>query len=127
MTVWDVDDAARRRARRRRSARCDCVTPLLPAAAPAAAVALQPVRDGARPRPRRGGGARSRGIAALLGDAGRAHDILYSTRILKKTGLRFAAEPMKSETAMFRVTQFLQEVRHPTPLGPEARPARARW
>ncbi len=27
-------------------------------------------------------------IAALLGDACRAHDILYSTRILKKTGLR---------------------------------------
>lgn len=28
-------------------------------------------------------------IAALLGDASRAHDVLYSTRILKKTGLRF--------------------------------------
>lgn len=27
-------------------------------------------------------------IAALLGDACRGHDILYSTRILKKTGLR---------------------------------------
>lgn len=27
-------------------------------------------------------------IAALLGDACRSHDILYSTRILKKTGLR---------------------------------------
>ncbi len=27
-------------------------------------------------------------IRALLGDACRAHDILYSTRILKKTGLR---------------------------------------
>ena len=27
-------------------------------------------------------------IAALLGDASRAHDILYSTAILKKTGLR---------------------------------------
>jgi DNA-binding Lrp family transcriptional regulator len=27
-------------------------------------------------------------VAALLGDACRAHDILYSTRILKKTGLR---------------------------------------
>lgn len=27
-------------------------------------------------------------IAAILGDACRAHDILYSTRILKKTGLR---------------------------------------
>jgi DNA-binding Lrp family transcriptional regulator len=30
-------------------------------------------------------------IAALIGDAARAHDILYSTRILKKTGLRIAA------------------------------------
>nr|ACF98176.1 putative heme D1 biosynthesis protein NirH [uncultured bacterium 2303] len=30
------------------------------------------------------------GIAALLGDAARAFDVLYSTRILKKTGLRFA-------------------------------------
>jgi DNA-binding Lrp family transcriptional regulator len=29
-------------------------------------------------------------IAALLGDAGRRHDVLYSTRILKKTGLRLA-------------------------------------
>ena len=28
-------------------------------------------------------------IAALLGTASRGHDILYSTRILKKTGLRF--------------------------------------
>lgn len=30
-------------------------------------------------------------IAALLGDACRGHQILYSTRILKKTGLRIAA------------------------------------
>ena len=29
------------------------------------------------------------GIAALLGPACRAHEVLYSTRILKKTGLRF--------------------------------------
>jgi DNA-binding Lrp family transcriptional regulator len=29
-------------------------------------------------------------IAALLGDAARRHDVLYSTRILKKTGLRLA-------------------------------------
>jgi DNA-binding Lrp family transcriptional regulator len=28
-------------------------------------------------------------IAALLGDAARAHEVLYSRRILKKTGLRF--------------------------------------
>jgi DNA-binding Lrp family transcriptional regulator len=32
--------------------------------------------------------AQVRQIAELLGDADRGHDILYSTRILKKTGLR---------------------------------------
>lgn len=31
-------------------------------------------------------------IAALLGDACRTHDILYSTRILKKTGMRLTGE-----------------------------------
>ncbi len=31
-------------------------------------------------------------VAALLGDACRSHDILYSTRILKKTGLRLTGE-----------------------------------
>ena len=30
-------------------------------------------------------------IAALLGPTARAHEVLYSTRILKKTGLRIAA------------------------------------
>jgi DNA-binding Lrp family transcriptional regulator len=30
-------------------------------------------------------------IAALVGSAARAHDVLFSTRILKKTGLRLAA------------------------------------
>jgi DNA-binding Lrp family transcriptional regulator len=30
-------------------------------------------------------------IAALIGRAARAHEVLYSTRILKKTGLRVAA------------------------------------
>jgi siroheme decarboxylase len=30
-------------------------------------------------------------IDAVLGDAARAHDVLYSTRILKKTGLRLGA------------------------------------
>ena len=32
------------------------------------------------------------GIGRILGDAARAHDVLYSTRILKKAGLRLAAE-----------------------------------
>lgn len=31
-------------------------------------------------------------VAALLGPACRSHDILYSTRILKKTGMRLAGE-----------------------------------
>ena len=31
-------------------------------------------------------------IAALLGDADRGHAVLYSTRILKKTGMRLAGE-----------------------------------
>jgi hypothetical protein len=31
-------------------------------------------------------------IAVLLGAAARASDVLYSTRILKKTGLRIAAQ-----------------------------------
>jgi len=35
-------------------------------------------------------------IAALLGSACRASDVLYSTRILKKTGLRLAPEPPAS-------------------------------
>lgn len=30
-------------------------------------------------------------IAALIGDAARSHEVLYSTRILKKAGLRIAA------------------------------------
>lgn len=36
--------------------------------------------------------ARRREIAALLGTACRASDVLYSTRILKKTGLRLGGE-----------------------------------
>ena len=34
--------------------------------------------------------AQVREIAALLGGFARAHDVLFSTRVLKKTGLRFA-------------------------------------
>ncbi len=30
-------------------------------------------------------------IARMIGSAARAHDVLFSTRILKKTGLRIAA------------------------------------
>ena len=31
-------------------------------------------------------------VSEIIGDAARAHDILFSTRILKKTGLRLAAQ-----------------------------------
>ncbi|MDY0056824.1 MAG: AsnC family transcriptional regulator [Methyloversatilis sp.] len=36
--------------------------------------------------------AQAREIAALLGEACRSHDILYSTAILKKTGVRLAGD-----------------------------------
>lgn len=36
-------------------------------------------------------------IAALLGSAVRAHEILYSTKILKKTGLRLAAQSVNPD------------------------------
>ena len=36
-------------------------------------------------------GAKVDAIAAVLGDAARSHDVLFSTRILKKTGLRLEA------------------------------------
>lgn len=36
--------------------------------------------------------AQAQEIAALLGEACRSHDILYSTAILKKTGMRLAGE-----------------------------------
>jgi DNA-binding Lrp family transcriptional regulator len=36
-------------------------------------------------------GAKVDEIAGLIGSAARGHDILFSTRILKKTGLRIAA------------------------------------
>ncbi len=35
-------------------------------------------------------------IAALLGSASRSHDVLFSSRILKKTGLRIAARKMEN-------------------------------
>jgi DNA-binding Lrp family transcriptional regulator len=38
-------------------------------------------------------------IAAMLGDACRAHEVLYSTRILKKTGVRIGAETLTAKDA----------------------------
>lgn len=88
MTVWDVDDAR--------------------IAALGEAVGALPFVSHCYQRPRRlpqwpynlfamvhgrdraEADAKAAEIAALLGDACRGHDVLYSTRILKKTGLRFA-------------------------------------
>ena len=53
-------------------------------------VALQPVRHGARPHARGGRGQGGRRSPRCSAEASRAHDVLYSTRILKKTGLRLA-------------------------------------
>ena len=66
--------------------------------------------------------ARSREIAALLGDAARAHDVLYSTRILKKTGLRLAG----NRKAMFRLSQYMQEL-DPPDAAQGTRSRRGRW
>lgn len=42
-------------------------------------------------------GAKAAEIGALLGEAARAHDVLFSTRILKKSGLRLHARPAASD------------------------------
>ena len=45
-------------------------------------------------------------IAAVLGGALRQRDILYSTQILKKTGLRRANPALHRSKAMFRISEF---------------------
>ena len=40
----------------------------------------------------------ARAVAAILGDALRAHDILFSTRILKKSGMRLAGGTASAES-----------------------------
>ena len=87
MSVWDVA-TTRGRARRERSARSNRDA-LLPAAAPAAGVAVQPVRDGAR-RARAEVAAQVDTIATLLGTTAARTTCCIRTRILKKTGLRIA-------------------------------------
>ena len=90
-------DGVGRRRRAHRRARpavgaLDFVTPLLPP--PARACRTGPTTcspwcmAATRAEVERQGARRSRG---LLGDGCRGHEILYSTRILKKTGLRLAA------------------------------------
>lgn len=89
MTVWDVNDAEVQRLGEAVGA-LDCVSHcyLRPRRLPVWPYNLfAMVHGGARAEVER----KALQIAALLGGACRAHDILYSTRILKKTGLRIAA------------------------------------
>jgi DNA-binding Lrp family transcriptional regulator len=89
MSVWDVDDArvdelgARVGALRFVS---HCYR--RPRALPAWRYNLFAMVHG---RDREEAAAKVEAIAAMLGSACRAHDVLYSTRILKKTGLRLTA------------------------------------
>lgn len=89
MTVWDVDDA-RIDALGAQVGALDFVTHCYrrPRALPAWQYNLFAMVHGAS---RDECAAKAAQIRALLGEACRASDILYSTRILKKTGLRLSA------------------------------------
>ena len=89
MTVWDVDDA-RVDALGEQVGALDFVTHCYrrPRALPAWSYNLFAMVHGAS---RDECAAKAAQIRDLLGDACRASDILYSTRILKKTGLRLSA------------------------------------
>ena len=89
MTVWDVDDA-RIDALGTQVGALDFVTHCYrrPRALPAWPYNLFAMVHGSS---RDECAAKAAQIRALLGDACRASDILYSTRILKKTGLRLSA------------------------------------
>ena len=89
MTVWDVDDA-RVDELGAQVGGLDFVTHCYrrPRARPAWPYNLFAMVHGAS---REECAAKAAEIRALLGDACRASDILYSTRILKKTGLRIGA------------------------------------
>jgi siroheme decarboxylase len=89
MSVWDVDDAAVDALGERVGAR-DCVShcyrrPRRLPVWPYNLFAMVHGRDRAEVEAKVGE------IACVLGSAARARDVLYSTRILKKTGLRFGA------------------------------------
>lgn len=89
MTVWDVDDSRVRELGARVGA-LDFVTHcyLRPRHSPIWPYNLFAMAHG---RTRDEVAAKADAIAALLGDCCRGRAILYSTRILKKTGLRLAA------------------------------------
>lgn len=90
MSVWDVDDAAVGDLGKKIGA-LDFVTHcyLRPRALPDWPYNLFAMIHG---ESRDVVEARRAEIAALVGNACRAHDVLYSTRILKKTGMRLATE-----------------------------------
>ncbi len=97
MTVWDVDDAQIDDLGMRIGA-LDCVShcyqrPRHPPAWTYNLFAMVHGHDRAEVE------AKAAEIGALLGAACRASDILYSTRILKKTGLRLAPADTPSATA----------------------------
>jgi siroheme decarboxylase len=88
MTVWDLDDARAAELGQQVGA-LDFVShaylrPRVPPEWPYNLFAMVHGRDRAEVEAKRAE------IAALLGPAVRAHDVLFSTRILKKTGLRLA-------------------------------------
>jgi len=87
MSVWDVDDDAVDELGAR-VGRLDCVSHCYrrPRRLPVWRYNLFAMLHG---KSRAEVGAKVAEIAALLGPAARAHDVLYSTAILKKTGLRF--------------------------------------
>lgn len=89
MSVWDVDDA-RVDALGARVGALACVSHCYrrPRRLPAWPYNLFAMVHG---RSRAELDARVAEIAAILGGAARAHDVLVSTQILKKTGLRFGA------------------------------------
>ncbi len=88
MSVWDVPDDRIRELGRQIGA-LDCVShcyrrPRIPPEWPYNLFAMVHGRDRAEVA------AKVAQIAALLGEADRGHDVLFSTRILKKTGLRIS-------------------------------------
>lgn len=91
MTVWDVDDArVDEIGERIGSLACVSHCYRRPRHRPEWPYNLFAMLHG---RSREEVEAQAQEIRTLLGDACRAHDILYSSAILKKTGLRLAARP----------------------------------
>ncbi len=91
MTVWDVDDVlVDEIGERIGSLACVSHCYRRPRHLPAWPYNLFAMLHG---RSREEVEAQAQEIRALLGDACRAHDILYSSAILKKTGLRLSARP----------------------------------